>query len=405
MPQLAFADISTGEGMAGWLERAAEECAWGAMLCAFALSVAITCATLYWALVERWAPAVCAAALYGAWFVVDRRTPWLGGRRSGHGLGSGALRWLHARARSYFPVTLEVDRVDPGAMVGDARMQSSASVAQDSLIPLGATLEHEVSSSLLHSAGLDAVDGSRAGQGTLRGNSKPGIGPADEAPAESQAAIVCCHPHGVWPFGMLGAFLFGGADGALQTPSVVLTLGVQFAVPLWREVVLAAGLAVADADTIASLLRGGTSVVLSLGGASEATLARPGVMEVVVRRRRGVFRLALQTGCALRPALSLHEHDLYWQARWAWLRPLQRMAMRLTGLPIPMLFFARRSVLGLVPGRGQALPVVLGAPVAVDRRIAHPTDADIAALAQRYTAALVALHARHSRGASVLVIS
>mgnify|MGYP000891886935 CR=1 FL=1 len=228
---------------------------------------------------------------------------------------------------------------------------------------------------------------------------------ATHLPNAETPCIVCFHPHGVWPFGMLGAFLFGAADALLQSPCAVLTLGVQFAVPLWREVCLSAGLAVADAATMANLLSRGTSVVIALGGASEATLARPGVMEVVLRRRRGVFRIALQTGAALRPALSLHEHDLYWQARWAWLRPLQRLSMRLTGLPFPMVFWARRSWIGLVPGRGQALPIVLGAPVRPENVVPHPSDAEIADLARRYTAALVDLHARHSRGSSVLVVS
>ena len=55
----------------------------------------------------------------------------------------------------------------------------------------------------------------------------------------------------------------------------------------------------------AALLRHpSTALVLAVGGGAEALRARPGTMDLVLRRRKGFVRQALQAGAALVPVIG-----------------------------------------------------------------------------------------------------
>ena len=151
----------------------------------------------------------------------------------------------------------------------------------------------------------------------------------------------------------------------------------------------------ASRASLAALLASGRSAVVVVGGAAEALISAPGTSDLVLRRRRGFIRLALETGAALVPCYTFGENDL-WDPVFAatWLR-LQRALLRATGFVVPLV--RGRGVfqydVGLLPRR-VPLHTVMGAPLAV-RRTAQPSDAQVDALHARYTAALEALYEEH----------
>ncbi len=51
--------------------------------------------------------------------------------------------------------------------------------------------------------------------------------------------------------------------------------------------------------------------MLAIGGATESLYAGPGTMDLVLRRRKGFVRVALQTGASLVPVINFGENDVY----------------------------------------------------------------------------------------------
>ena len=51
--------------------------------------------------------------------------------------------------------------------------------------------------------------------------------------------------------------------------------------------------------------------MLAIGGATESLYAGPGTMNLVLQRRKGFVRVALQTGACLVPVINFGENELY----------------------------------------------------------------------------------------------
>ena len=92
-----------------------------------------------------------------------------------------------------------------------------------------------------------------------------------------------------------------------------MTLEVNFRLPLMREFLLAVGVADASQEACLRLLGrgGGAAIMLAVGGAQESLHCRPGSFDLVLNRRKGFARVALQTGAKLVPVLGFGENELY----------------------------------------------------------------------------------------------
>ena len=55
----------------------------------------------------------------------------------------------------------------------------------------------------------------------------------------------------------------------------------------------------------------GQSIMLAIGGATESLYAGPGTMDLVLCRRKGFVRVALQTGASLVPVINFGENKVY----------------------------------------------------------------------------------------------
>lgn len=146
-----------------------------------------------------------------------------------------------------------------------------------------------------------------------------------------------------------------------------MTLKSNFFIPFFREIIMRLGCIDAESRTISACLSRGTSVLIMVGGAEEAFYARPGSVDLVLKKRKGFVRLALRAGAAIVPVYSFGENDLYDQVELpegSWGRRLQEAFKRHTGVAMPL--FRGRGILqyswGLLPRR-VPLITVMGDPI------------------------------------------
>jgi 2-acylglycerol O-acyltransferase 2 len=111
----------------------------------------------------------------------------------------------------------------------------------------------------------------------------------------------------------------------------------------------------------------GSAITIVIGGAEESLHARPGVMELVLKKRHGFIRIAIESGAMLVPILAFGENgntglrlinlsDLFQQAVRSpnsWVSKFQEGIKKLTGFTTPLVW--ARGVFnydfGLMPWR------------------------------------------------------
>ncbi|KAI9218719.1 diacylglycerol acyltransferase [Blastocladiella britannica] len=123
------------------------------------------------------------------------------------------------------------------------------------------------------------------------------------------------HPHGILGLGAWTNFVTEGNEFSQQFPGIelrVCTLGQNFMVPIMRDILLAMGFASVSKRSIESVLRRPSgSVMIVVGGAQESLYARPGTLDLVLRKRLGFVKAAIRNHASLVPVLSIGENDLY----------------------------------------------------------------------------------------------
>ncbi len=224
--------------------------------------------------------------------------------------------------------------------------------------------------------------------------------------------IFAFHPHGIISTGAVLTLATEALDATRQLfPSVAgtpaeaalvprfLTVSANFVMPLWREIVLAAGFVSATRESAEACLHAGHNIVVVPGGALESLNARPGNADLTLVKRRGFIRLALVTGAALVPVYSFGENELYGltvPVAGSWISRLQLHAVKVLGFTVP-LFHGRGVVArssGLLPRR-IPLHTVVG-PALPARRLEAPTEEDVDTLHEEYCIALRALYSAHA---------
>lgn len=137
-----------------------------------------------------------------------------------------------------------------------------------------------------------------------------------------------------------------------------------------------------------------------VGGAQEALNARPGVYKLVVKKRKGFVKIALQTGASLVPIFSFNEVEVFDQPSnepGSKIRKFQDIVKKYTGIA-PALFIGRgffQYSFGLIPRR-HPIHTVVGAPIAVIKK-ESPTSQDIEEMHSKFIAALEKLFEDHKR--------
>ncbi|VEU22835.1 DEKNAAC103907 [Brettanomyces naardenensis] len=105
------------------------------------------------------------------------------------------------------------------------------------------------------------------------------------------------HPHGVIAMGITGGFTMEGANFSNLFPGIrcfVTTLVNQFTLPFYRDYLMSLGVTSVTKKNLKSILRQDNSIVIVVGGATESLYSRPGLNTLVLRKRKGFIKLALE---------------------------------------------------------------------------------------------------------------
>jgi hypothetical protein len=217
------------------------------------------------------------------------------------------------------------------------------------------------------------------------------------------------HPHGIISHGAFAAFatealgfsqLFPGITNAL------LTLDSNFRYPIYREYALRLGMASVSRESCENILsKGGhngegmgRAITIVVGGARESLDARPGVVRLVLRRRKGFVKMAIRTGADLVPVLAFGENDIYDQVdseSHPLLHKFQLLVKKVMGFTVPI-FHARGIFnydVGMMPYR-RPINVVVGRPIRVVQD-KHPNPEYMDEVHEKYIEELMRLWHEH----------
>ncbi|PFH35137.1 dgat2l1-prov protein [Besnoitia besnoiti] len=203
------------------------------------------------------------------------------------------------------------------------------------------------------------------------------------------------HPHGVFSFSCCGQFAGRSRrpenDLAALMPGLdfrVATLELNMRTPFFRHILQLMGFISCSKKTLLNVLESkekGKAVVLVVGGGREAFLAEEGKNDLVLKKRKGFFELALRTGASVVPVYSLGENDLYTVLKTPLAKTLSEKTMKIFGFSCPI-FFGRGAFQLFLPRRVPTFTMI-GDPIAC-ARTENPTDDDIARLRDQYCEAL-----------------
>jgi len=191
------------------------------------------------------------------------------------------------------------------------------------------------------------------------------------------------HPHGIISHGAFAAFCTEALGFSQLFPGItmtLLTLDSNFRIPLYRDYALALGLASVSRESCDNLLsKGGPNgegmgraITIVVGGARESLDSQPQGLKLVLKRRKGFVKLAINNGADLVPVLGFGENELYEQFNGEThprVHKFQLLVKRYLGFTIP-LFHARGVFnydVGLLPYR-RPLNIVVGRPVRVEQQ-------------------------------------
>ncbi|CEP18101.1 hypothetical protein [Parasitella parasitica] len=181
-------------------------------------------------------------------------------------------------------------------------------------------------------------------------------------------------PHGIISIGALTNFATEATGFSEKFPGItpsLLTLTSNFRIPFYRDLIMSLGIAAVSRLSCESILSSGPgrSIVIVVGGAAESLKARPGIADLVLRKRLGFIRLAIKHGAPLVPVFSFGENELYDQldnSKGSKVFMYQKKMQSLLGFTMP-LFHARGIFnydVGLIPFRHH-ISTVVGKPIPV----------------------------------------
>jgi 2-acylglycerol O-acyltransferase 2 len=178
-------------------------------------------------------------------------------------------------------------------------------------------------------------------------------------------------------------------------PARTLAATVLFRLPGVRHLCLATGCVDAGRPTAQRVLKAGLSLMVLPGGLDEQLETIHGRERVVLKKRFGFVKLAMQHGVPLVPTYVFGSSDLYYTSRL--LHGSRKTLAKLFRVALP-LYSGCWGLCTYPWPRGFPLPVpqhvVFGDPILVPRRD-EPTHAEVEAEHARFVQALTTLFDEH----------
>ena len=206
------------------------------------------------------------------------------------------------------------------------------------------------------------------------------------------------HPHGILALSapaMFGSEATGFADKFPGIDLRVAVVNFAFYMPIAREVAMACGCISADRESVVAAMDRGKSVAIYVGGADEALLAgNPSQFGVILSKRTGFVKIAMERGASLVPCITFGEHETYSQVFRPFIRKCQVQLMKMCGFSLPV--FKPNYLVPLMPRRVK-MTTIVGTPIKTTRLAASDPrfEAAVAETHQQYIEALMRLHAEH----------
>ena len=203
--------------------------------------------------------------------------------------------------------------------------------------------------------------------------------------------IMAFHPHGVYCLSLFANVLFNPHfEQSTGLDIHVSTLPMNFYWPVWREFILAMGLVSCDKKAIKRALdtnTKGSCMAIAVGGGEEFKYMKKGTMDLVLSKRKGFAKLALQTGSSLLPVIGFGENELFERITHPVFEPVHKLLYTVLRMAAPL--FVGRFFLP-IPRRVPLIALV-GKPIIVEQ-ILHPSQADIDKLHAEYIKQLKQLY-------------
>lgn len=215
-------------------------------------------------------------------------------------------------------------------------------------------------------------------------------------------SILIWHPHGLLS---VTSVIHNGVRIPTKgyTPTKLVSLDFYHKIPFIRDLMRKAHAVSANYETIKDTLQT-NSVSIMLGGVKELLNSDPAKVYAVVKDRKGIFKIALETGTPLVPVITYGENKLFQPMRNSFLDTLNSYMYSIfrTGIPVPTLDSLKNWVT-LYKGPLEPVYSYIGPPVPV-KQIDHPTSEDIDSLKQLYIAELKKLFESTNPGQYELII-
>lgn len=194
--------------------------------------------------------------------------------------------------------------------------------------------------------------------------------------------IIALHPHGFLPFGTMVNVLtnVSNVDEKFLNGVPLRSLAASFCfyIPIYRDIILAGGIMDAARYNARQALHLGNSIALVPGGASEGLYAHPGTHKLILKKRLGFIKLAMEEGVDVVPAYSFGETDCYSQLSsklGPGVKAFQSKFQRIFGLSLPL-------VTNIIPRRTK-ITTVFGKPMKIKHN-KKPTDEEVRAVLDEY---------------------
>ena len=204
--------------------------------------------------------------------------------------------------------------------------------------------------------------------------------------------IMAFHPHGVYCLSLFVNVFFTPLFEEMTGLDVhASTLPMNFYMVLWRDFILAMGAVSCDRSAMKRALDtrrgGGSCMVIQVGGGEEFTYMTKNTIDLVLAKRKGFVKLALQTGNSLLPVIGFGENDVFDRISHPVFEPIHNALYTMLRMALPL--FVGRYLLPLP--RRVPLVTVVGKPIIVEQ-IPHPTQAEIDELHAEYIQQLKKLY-------------
>jgi len=197
-------------------------------------------------------------------------------------------------------------------------------------------------------------------------------------------SILIWHPHGLMTVtsAIHNAIRISSKN---YTPTKLVSLDFYHKIPFLRDIMRKAHVVSSNYENIKQTLNT-ESVSIMLGGVKELLNSDPNKVYVVIKDRKGIFKIALETGSSLVPVITYGENRLFQPMRNSFFDTLNSYLYSIfrTGIPVPTIESLQNWVL-LYKQPLEAVHTYIGKPLDV-KKIDSPTSKDIETLKQKYMA-------------------